>query len=246
MGFKVPKTFQITKYPQHLDFSHSDCVIKPLDLCDSHGVYLIKDGKNIKTGDLINKKQIINDLQKIRSNIGDEYYMHDKMYDGLVPYTGYIVEELLLDENNDVPCDYKCYLFGGKIYFIGITYNRKVVKSVQSFDSIWLTRDWKPVKQKMLKNGYKFKKTIKKPECYEKMIKLVENLGKKLKRHCRIDIYIIKNEVYLGELTFFCGAILHTFYCNLILGYLWLKNPDDYEYLDDKLKDLVPDYYNKP
>ena len=156
MGFKVPETYQITKYPQHLDFSHKNCVIKPLDLCDSHGVYLIRNDKNLKTGDLINKKQIINELQQIRSNIGDEYYMHDKMYNGLVPYTGYIVEELLLDENNNVPCDYKCYVFGGKIYFIGITYNRKIVNSEQTFDSIWLTRDWKPVKFKMLKNGYKF------------------------------------------------------------------------------------------
>jgi len=24
---------------------------------------------------------------------------HDKMYDGLIPFSGYIVEELLLDEN---------------------------------------------------------------------------------------------------------------------------------------------------
>ena len=75
---------------------------------------------------------------------------------------------------------------------------------------------------------------------------MVENMGKILKRHCRIDIYIINNKIYLGEFTFFCGAILHTFLSNLILGYLWINNPDDYSYTDNKLTDIIPDYYNFP
>ena len=35
--------------------------------------------------------------------------MYFRMYNGKIPFEGYIVEELLLD-NNKIPSDYKCYL----------------------------------------------------------------------------------------------------------------------------------------
>ena len=49
--------------------------------------------------------------------------MYFRMYNGKIPFKGYIIEELLLD-NEKIPSDYKCYTFG-KIYFIAITYDRK-------------------------------------------------------------------------------------------------------------------------
>ena len=67
-------------------------------------------------------------------------------------------------------------------------------------------------------------------------------MGKIFERHCRIDVYLIKNEVYFGEFTFFCGAKLHTYYCNSLLGYLWLKYPDNFKKQDKNL--IVPKYYN--
>ena len=219
-------------------------VIKPIDLCDSAGVYLIKNNMDIKTNKSINKTKIINDLQKLRSSIFSEYYMHDKMFNGLIPYSGYIIEELLLDETNNIPTDFKCYIFGGKLYYIATTYNRRIINGVQQFDSVWYNRDWKPIKISMIKNGYKFGK-MKKPKKLDNLIYLVEKMGKQLKRHCRIDVYIINDKIYLGEFTFFCGAILHTIYCNFILGIIWLINKDDYTYQDNKLKKLVPNYYNK-
>ena len=62
------------------------------------------------------------------------------MFDGLIPYNGYIAEELLLD-NNDIPYDYKCYTFGGRVYYIAVTYNRRITDGKQYFDSVWYTRD---------------------------------------------------------------------------------------------------------
>lgn len=246
-NFKVAKTYQLVKYPHQINFENLDnCAIKPVDLCDSYGVYLIKNGKNLSTNETINKNNIVNNLQTIRSKIKDEYYMHEEMYNGLVPYTGYIVEELLLDENGNIPSDYKCYVFGGKIYYIAMTYNRKKnLNNKQTFNSIWFTRDWEPIKHKMIKKNYKYNKNIQKPKGYDKMIYLVESVGKKLNRHCRIDVYLINGEVYFGEFTFFCGAFLHTFYCNLKLGLLWLKYPDNYQHQDNNLKRIVPDFYNQ-
>ena len=168
--------------------------------------------------------------------------MHINMYGGLIPYNGYIMEELLLDDG-EIPCDYKCYVFGGRIYYIAMTYDRETIDGVQHFKSVWFNRDWEPMKWSMIKLGYKYKK-IPKPIGFEKLIELVEKMGSTLKRHCRIDVYLIDGEVYFGEFTFFCGATLHTFICNLILGYLWISNPDDYNFEDPKLRELVPPFYN--
>tara|TARA_Y100000591_G_C21767821_1_gene663841 strand:+ start:136 stop:1038 length:903 start_codon:yes stop_codon:yes gene_type:complete len=243
-GFKASKTYELVKYPYELTFTNDSYVIKPVDLCDSAGVFIIKNGYDLSSGEKVNSDKIVNNLLHLRSSIFNEYYMHEYMFNGIVPYSGYIKEELLLD-NNNVPNDYKCYVFGGKLYYIAVTFNRKMVNNKQQFNSVWFDRNWEPVKFKMIKQGYKYKK-ISRPKSFDKLIYLVENMGKKLKRHCRIDVYIIDNEIYLGEFTFFCGASLHTLYSNYCLGIAWLKNPDDYYYQDCIIKKLVPKYYNSP
>ena len=80
----------------------------------------------------------------------------------------------------------------------------------------------------------------------DKLIQLVEKAGRKFERHCRIDTYIVNDEVYLGEFTFFCGAQKHSKLGNMILGSIWLMNPDDYSKELPELEDIVPDFYNNP
>ena len=134
-------------------------------------------------------------------------------------------------------------MFGGKIHFIAVTYNRQIKNNTQTFDSVWMTRSWNAIRIKKKKNGYRYHK-LPRPHGYEKMINLVEKMAKKLERHCRIDVYLIDGDVYFGEFTFFTGATLHIFLCNMILGALWLLNSDNYIH-DPILKKLVPGFYNK-
>jgi hypothetical protein len=239
-GFKVATTYQLVKYPHHIQLRDT-CVIKPVDLCDSHGVFLIQHKKDKRTNQIITKQQISQELYHIRSQIDQEYYMHEKMFQGLIPFTGYIVEELLLD-NGQIPSDYKCYVFGGTIQLIAHTSERSVIDNQQSFNSTWFTREWEPIRIPMINKNYKYK-NIPKPNGFESMIHLVEAMGKKLRRHCRIDVFLINGEVYFGEFTFFCGAFLHTMVGNMLLGYHWYVNPDDYSYHDPILNKLVPSFY---
>ena len=245
-GFDVPKTYQLVKYPHQIDFKKlpKNFVIKPTDLCSSEGIYLVKNGYDLLNKKKFNPQDTINKINNTRSIINNEYYMHDLMYNGLVPYSGVIVEELLLDEN-DLPYDYKCYTFGGQIHYIAVTFNRRFINDSQKFDVVWFDRNWNPIKTKMLKENYKFK-NVSKPQSFNKMIYLVEKISKKFKRHCRIDVYCIGEKVYLGEFTFFCGARLHTFKCNFKLGMIWLKNPDCYLDTDEDLKKIIPSFYNLP
>ena len=244
-GFEVPETYQLVEFPHHIKWDFKTAVIKPVDLCDGGGIYFIKDGKDFITGKKIKPEEIKKELQYLRSNIMSEYYMHEKMFQGLVPYNGYLVEELLLDENGNIPQDYKCYVFGGKIHYIAVTCDRKMIDGNQNFKSVWLDREFQPLRIPMIKKGYQYQK-IDIPPGFEKMRELVENMGKVLKRHCRIDTYLINGKTYLGEFTFFCGASLHTKYANFQLGKLWKMYPDNYESQDRILSSLVPSYYLNP
>lgn len=251
-GFSVPETYQLVKYPHNIDFSKLDFkkgfVIKPTDLCSSKGVYLIKNGRDLFNGGEFNKEEMIKELNGIRCKIGNEYFMHDLMFGGLVPFSGLIVEELLLDDEGMVPVDYKCYAFQGRVYLIAMTYNRRFKDGKQEFDSVWLTRDWRPIRIPMKKKNYKYRKSVgdERIQEYSEMIRLVEAVSKKLERHCRIDVYCIGGKVYLGEFTFFCGARIHTAICNLILGVIWMMKPDNYLVCDERIMGLIPDFYNLP
>jgi len=243
LGFSIPKTYQLVSKPELINFSllNKEYVIKPVDLCDGVGVYLIKNNINKITNKKISGKQIIKELNEIRTNVDEKYYMYYRMFNGKIPYQGYIVEELLLD-NNKIPYDYKCYTFGGRIYFIAVTYDRKKINNKTIYKTVWMTRDWKPFYLSMSKKNYYYK-SLKKPNNFNILINLVENASKELERHCRIDVYSINNKIYLGEFTFFCGAFLHTFICNTILGIIWELNPDNNK-KKLLLHSFIPNFYN--
>ena len=228
IGFNVAETYKVVDNIDEIEnFNKKTYVVKPSDLCDSCGVFLIKNNVNILDNKKYNVNDIKNKLKSIRKSIGNskKYYMHDEMY-GYIPPKKYIVEELLLDKNNNVPSDYKCYCFNGKVFLIALTYNRKIDENgKQTFNSLWLTRNWNPIPFKMIKKNYKFN-IIPKPKGLDKMIEIVEKSSKILDRHCRIDVFLVNGKCYFGEFTFFSGAFLHTRLCNFILGFKWKINED--------------------
>ena len=245
LGFHIPKTYQLVDKPENINFNSlpQNYVIKPVDLCDSTGVYLIKNNINLINDKIINKDIIINELNDLRKTIDRNYYMYYYMYNGKIPYKGYIVEELLLD-NENIPYDYKCYVFGGKVYFIAITYDRQKINGKTVYKSVWMTPDWKPMYFNMSRKNYYYNH-LPKPKNLYTLIKLLENASKNLERHCRIDVYNINGKIYLGEFTFFCGAFLHTLLCNTILGIIWQCNPDNNKKKLKFIHNIVPDYYTK-
>jgi hypothetical protein len=244
-NLNTPKTYQLVEYPYQIDFSKlpNNYVIKPVDLCCSVGVFVMKNNINILDNKEYHKNDIIKKLNYLRAQNNDNFYMYDNMYSSLPPFTGYIVEELLLD-NDQLPDDYKFYTFNGHIKYIACTYNRKFVNNKSYFDVVWMNESWEPIKQKMLKKNYKLKKNFKIPTDYININNIIKNVSKKLGRHCRIDVYIINNKIYLGEFTFFPGALLHTKYANNQLLKYWYKYPDIKPDLNNELLKLTPQNYN--
>jgi len=103
-----------------------------------------------------------------------------------------IIEKLLLDNSQKIPVDFKFEVFHGKCHFIQVWYDRFV-----RINRAWYTPDWKYINIQGSTSQSKYKK---KPDKLESMIKLAELLGKPFD-FVRVDLYLVDNRIYFGELT---------------------------------------------
>ena len=158
--------------------------------------YIIKLNHN-SDGTIIVRNQ--NDIdwkkvkKKLKSEIKKNYYYRGKEWQYLNIKPCVIVEKLLLDENNEIPSDFKLHCFNGKVEIIQIDSGRHT-----NHERHLYYRNWELINcQWRIKSG----KGIKKPSNINEMIKVAEKLSEEF-IFARIDLYSIKNKIYFGEITF--------------------------------------------
>ena len=105
-----------------------------------------------------------------------------------------IVEKLLLDENYNIPYDYKFLCFNGRVVYIEVIMDRFTNSKVSMYDP-----DWKFIEYEGIL--YKPGREIERPEKLTKMKLLAETLAKDF-RFVRVDLYNIGGKIYFGEMTF--------------------------------------------
>lgn len=109
-----------------------------------------------------------------------------------------IAEAFMEDKTVQSLNDYKFYCFDGKAKMMFVIIDRgkntKVNFYDMEFNKINLQQTYPP-----------FTKKMQKPQQFDEMIKLAEKLSKNIP-HVRVDFYIINNQVYFGEMTFFDAA----------------------------------------
>ncbi|UNY98397.1 glycosyl transferase [Zhouia spongiae] len=104
-----------------------------------------------------------------------------------------IVEKLLIDENGNIPFDYKLHCFNGKVAFIQVDIDRATNHKRNLYDSDWNFIDCKWVYD----NG----REVPEPAMFEKMKELAEEFAKDF-LYVRVDQYVIGDKIFFGELTF--------------------------------------------
>lgn len=161
------------------------CVIKTNH--DSGRVTIVKDKSQI------NWKLLRKVLDtKMKSNF---YYRgREPQYKNIKPYI--IVEELLQD-NGKVPKDYKIHCFNGKVQFTQVDSDRFVDHYRNLYDTDWNLMEC----QWMYKKG----PVDKKPFLYDNMIEIAEIFANDFD-YVRVDLYLLENKIYFGELTFHPGS----------------------------------------
>lgn len=148
---------------------------------------------------VFNKKELnINDRNKIinrlnlmlKINFG--WYSLEKHYIEIKPKL--IVEKLILDENKNIPEDYKFHCFKNKVYI-------QVIKRDLETHTLYmnyLTEDWQELN---FETGGKILKNIKKPKNLDEMLKVAKKLSEDFD-YVRVDLYNVNGKIYFGELTF--------------------------------------------
>lgn len=108
-----------------------------------------------------------------------------------------IVEKYLDNGTSKLPEDYKFYCMNGVCRTVMVCKEREIGRRAKYF---WLDRQWKllPYSKEAIENP---EEDIPKPACLEKAIEYAEKLAKNFK-FVRVDLYIIGDNVFFGELTF--------------------------------------------
>ena len=116
-----------------------------------------------------------------------------------------VVEQLLVDEDGDIPSDYKFHCFHGEIAVIQVDIDRQTNHRRNFYDVDWarLPFTWSVCvgDQPLWPQGRDIRKPIVLPE----MIELTERLARAFP-YVRIDWYIVADKIYFGEVTFYHGG----------------------------------------
>lgn len=178
---------------------------------DSNGLIICRD-----------KKQL--NIDKAKKDINTSLY-YNYYYGGREwPYKNVkpriIIEKYMNDGKNDEINDYKCFCFNGKVEYIQVDYDRFKNHGRNEYDRDWnyipFTTDFPTDKNRIIEKPKKLKLLI------ELVEKIVKNIG--IESFVRIDMYIVKDKIYFGEITFYPGS-----------GFLKFE-PSEY---DKKIGDLV-------
>ncbi|WP_435235710.1 ATP-grasp fold amidoligase family protein [Psychromonas sp. PT13] len=113
-----------------------------------------------------------------------------------------LVVEEFIDFNGDAPPDYKFFCLNGKVRFIQVDLDRYSGHSRNLYSKEFELLDVK----------YHFDKgyDIESPILLDRAIKIAEELSSELD-FVRVDLYILDNTIYFGELTNFPGNCLESF-----------------------------------
>lgn len=159
---------------------------------------IIKTNHDSSGGEFIWKKDTtdwlkLQEVFKSRMNINYEsdFGKGEWQYKNIPPCV--IVEKILIDENGEIPSDYKMHCFNGKLAFIQVDMDRSTHHKRILYDTEWVPMNFQWAYDK----GYE----VPKPKVFEEMILIAEKFAKDF-IYVRVDLYVIDKKIYFGELTF--------------------------------------------
>ena len=182
----VPKVIKKLDKNKDLDLKSlpKNCVIK--SNCGSGDIIIIKNNKIKKMIARNQPKDNYNDWKK-------EALKTLNWKPALEPHYQFIKPQIFVEEYlGDNIKDYKFFCFNGRVKFFYFTGRNERCRNI--YDKKF---NLQPYKKKYNNCSYK----VKKPKNLEKMIEISEQISKKFS-FSRIDLYLIDDKIYFGEITF--------------------------------------------
>lgn len=117
-----------------------------------------------------------------------------------------IAEQYMTDgKNNDLP-DYKFFCFNGEPKYCQVIRDRHTKETIDFYDMKWNHMPFVGLNP-VAANGHN---PVSKPKHLDKMIEICQKLSVDIP-FSRIDLYVIKDKEYFGEITFFPASGMGTF-----------------------------------
>ena len=169
-------------------------------ICDLPESFVMKATHGSGWNEIVYNKNTINTgtlVEKCSNWLTLDYYDNGRewCYKNIVPRI--LAEKLILDENGNIPVDYKFHCLNGKMQFMQIDISRFDKQKRVLFD-----RDFKRLDVQL--HYQKYEKLIKLPKNIKEMLKVAEKLAKDF-LIVRVDLYSVENNIIFGELTNYPG-----------------------------------------
>lgn len=164
---------------------------------DSGGLVICKDKSKL-------------DIKKTRKMLSKALKFNYFRYSREWPYKNVprkiLCEEYMQDSKTEDLVDYKFYCFNGEPKFLYFSrYEHQENEELSFFTLDWQLAPFQRKNHKML--------TImpEKPDCFDEMIQIASKLSKNIP-FVRVDLYVINQKIYFGEMSFFPASGMAKFY----------------------------------
>lgn len=148
----------------------------------------------VKDRDLADRPAI---MEKLRRALDTEYgWTNGEWPYRLVPRK-IMVEEMMLDAQGSLPVDYKMHCCEGKVVRVQVIDRH----SPKGEGEIFVNRAGEVVRNRLLHDRREFSEFVR-PEGWETLVSIAEKLAAGWK-YVRVDLYLLGERVYFGEMTFF-------------------------------------------
>ena len=199
---KIGKKYLIPEYLYTNKLTLSDLQSLPnsfiLKTTNGSGTnYIVQDKSKENLEEIVS---YMNWLSKLKYG----YMWGEFFYNGIKP--GIIAEKLLLDKNNNIPDDLKCYCFKNTKGKHKVLYIERVIGDKRY--RIMFDENWKPVNYSSGFDILDIK--IKKPKNYKEILTVIDKLSEDF-NFVRVDLFLLGNRIFFGELTFIPTAGFMTF-----------------------------------
>ena len=177
--------------------------------------FIIKTNHDSEGGHIVYVRQSA-DWANIRKDLirrlKHNYYYQSRewQYKNITPCI--IAEKLLINTDGSIPFDYKLHCFNGRAEFIGLDIDRFLDHKRNFYDRDWklmpfvwsaADRDQNP----LWPNG----RAVERPACLKEIIEVAESLAKPF-AYCRVDLYVVNEKIFFGEITFHHGGGSEVFF----------------------------------
>ena len=176
--------------------------------------FVIKCNHNSGTGMYICKDKSKMDIEKVRAGLKkglkENYFLIGREW----PYKDIprriIAEQFMEDKDHPGDLsDYKFFCFDGEPYFCQVIRDRSTNETIDLYDMNWELLPYVGLNSAVhiLHNGLT---PVMRPKDFDKMKDICRTLSKDMP-FGRIDLYVINNKIYFGEITFFPMSGFGTF-----------------------------------